>query len=537
MERALAHANKEDRRNFPGSLTRARLLGFATAAAVFFALVAGLVMWPRPGDAERGAVLSKVRTIGVLPMADLTGSALPEHFKYGLTDELIATLGQVKDLTVKMPQATDPSGQRDRRSLKEIARVLDVDALLETTLSSAPKPGAEENVKVRARLIAAGSQGIVWSDEFERPRGAILELPGMIAATIARSVNAALTPAQTSRLAAPHQTIPAAEDAYLQGRAHLAQYGTNAFDVAVKEFERALQLDSEHAGAHSGAAVAYIRLGLDGGISHARARAASLAHVRSALAIDPDLAEAHATLAHIRFIYDWEWSEAEREFRRSIDLNRNSSYARIFYADDLAAMRRFDESVAQGAIATRLDPESGAAARRYALFLYYKRDFAAAARALDDAQRIEPNHAGLPLLQSRIAEAEGRYDDALALASRALDLSGGGGVPLRVHKIRLQILSGHGADAVEGLQALEREAAAGTAQFTSRDRGYIQLALGNTGKALEFFARAVDERDASVVWLGVDPRLDGLTAEPQIPRASGCDGHPASTLTGRVTLT
>jgi tetratricopeptide (TPR) repeat protein/TolB-like protein len=514
MERALAGG-------LPGRVTphagmmpaRSRLLGFVAAAAVFVAIVAALVAWSRVIESRRGVVLTDVRTIGVLPMRDLTGSSLPPHFAEGLTDELIATLGQVERLTIK----SGLSGVRGTdRSVKDVARALDVDALLETTLSSGTEEGAGKpaRLKVRAKLIAAGTQGVVWTQEFERPRGDTLALPIAVAEGIARAVRTAVT--EPSRLAAPPQTNPATEDAYLEGRTQLTQYGTGSFDKALKAFQRALLQDPGHAGAHAGAARAYLNLGLYGAMSHTRARSAAYDEVRRALDIQPDLAEAHATLAHIMFIYDWHWADAEREFLRSIQLNPNSPYARVFYADDLAAMRRFNESLEQGAIAKRLDPESGAAARRYALFLYYKHDFGAAARALDEAERIEPNNAGLPVLKSRIAEAEGRYEEALELANRALELSGDGGVPLRVHKVRLQFLAGHTDEATDGLRTLEAEAATGAIQLTSRDRAYVQLALGNKNRALQLFSRAVEERDASVVWLGVDPRLDGLQHDPQL---------------------
>jgi len=514
MERAIAgvRAAAGIRRAFP-----------LVAAGVFLALVTALLFWARPGPSRRGAVLTDVRAIGVLPMVDLTGAVLPEHFVDGLTDELLATLGEVRELTVK-PAAS--AGQKELRPIAEIARALDVDAVLETTLSPARDAEGGSKFTVRARLIAAGTQGVVWTHEFDRSRGTILELPGAIAGTVAQAVNAALTSRQSSRLSAPRQMQPAAEEAYLQGRAYLMQYGTKAFESALKQFERVLQLDATHAGAHSGAAVAYIRLGLDGGMAHARARAKAVREVWQALNTDPDLSEAYATLAHIRFIYDWEWPEAEREFQRAIELNPNSSYARIFYADDLAAMRRFDESLSQGEMARRLEPQSGAAARRYALFLYYKHDFAAAKHALDDARAIEPNNPGLPLLDSRVAEAAGRYEEALDLASRALELSGGGGVPLRVHQVRLQILTGHRREADEGLKSLEAEAAAGDIQLSARDRAYIHLAFGNIDQALNLFGRAVDERDPTVVWLGVDPRLDGLQHDPRFRELLSVIGIP-----------
>jgi tetratricopeptide (TPR) repeat protein len=249
---------------------------------------------------------------------------------------------------------------------------------------------------------------------------------------------------------------------------------------------------------------------MSGTISQAEARASALAEVRHALDLDPDLAEAHATLANIYFIYDWDWPGAEREFLRSLELNSNSPYARTHYADFLAALHRFDESLAQAETAKRLDPESGAAARRYALFLYYKHDFAAAERALRDATAIEPNNAGLPLLEARIAEARGFFSNALDATSRAIQLSGGGGVPLRVQEIRQQALAGRREEALAGLLTLQRQAASRTIRLSARDLAYVQLALGNKNQALELFGQAVSDRDPTVVWLGVDPRVDTL---------------------------
>jgi eukaryotic-like serine/threonine-protein kinase len=482
--------------------------GFAIGALALLIVVVGLIVWSRTVDSNRGTVLSGIRTIGVLPMRDLTGSAVPAHFVDGLTDELISTLGQIHALTVKT--AFSPEKDSDT-SPGEIARALDVDALLETTLSTPGGGGGDTpRVKVRARLVAAGTQGVVWSQEFDRQRGDSRALTNAIAGAIARAVNAVVTPMESARLTSVRQTIPAAEEAYLLGRTHLDQYGAGSADLALKAFSRALQLDSGHAGAHAGAARAYVLLGMTGTISQPQARGEAWREVRSALDLDPDLAEAHATLANIRFLYDWDWSGAEREFLRSLELNANSGYARTFYADFLAARRRFDESLLQAETAKRLDPESGAVARRYALFLYYKHDFAAAERALRDATAIEPNNAGLPVLEGRIAEARGFFTNALEATGRAAQLSGGGGVPLRVQEIRQQALAGRREEALAGFLALQRESASRTIRLSARDLAYIQLALGNTDQAVEWFSQSVSDRDPTVVWLGIDPRLEAL---------------------------
>jgi serine/threonine-protein kinase len=506
---------------------RARWIGFATAAAAFLAVVAALIVWSHITESRRGVVLSEVRTIGVLPMKDLTDSAVPERFAEGLTDELIATLGQVKGLTIK-PASSGGAG--DGRSLQDIARALDVDALLETTLSrddggdSGRGPG---RLRVRAKLIAAGSQQLIWSSpSFDRPRGATLELPGALAVAIAHEVHAAVSPAESSRLHGPGQTSPAAEEAYLQGRAHLEQYGGGSADQALKAFQKALQLDPKHTGAHSGAARAYVILGVSGIIPNAQARAAALQEAHRALAVDQDLAEPHATLAYLSFLYDWDWPEAEREFSRSLELNPNSVYARSYYAEFLAAQHRFDEARAQADTAKRLAPQSSAAARGYAVVLYYLRDFDGAERALDEARAIEPNNAALPVLESRLREARGLIRDALDITTKAVQLSGGGNVPLRVQQIRQQALAGLREDAAAGLKALQKEAALGRIRLTARDLGYIYLAFGDEERSIEQFSEAVAEQEPTVVWLSVDPRVEILQDDPRFRKVLLSIGLP-----------
>ena len=496
---------------FPAAWIRSRLVGFASAAAALLAVVAALVLWVRAGDSARPVALSGVRTIGVLPMVDLTDSAVPEHFADGLTDELIATLGQVNGLTIKPATL---AGARDRQSLREFARTLDVDALLETTLMRGNDDGASPHLKVRAKVIAAGSQTMLWSEAFDRPRGTTLELPAVLAAAIGRAVHAPLRSTEASRLRSSRVTNPATEEAYLQGLAHLDQYGGGSGDQALKAFQRALEIDPGHGGAHSGAARAYVVLGASGVIPNTHARASALTEVRRALEIDPNLAEAHATLGYLDFVYDWDWTNAEREFTRSVELNPSSTYARTYYAEFLAAHRRFDEAVLQADTARRLDPQSGAAARKYALVLHYKHDFSAADRALAEARQLEPNHAGLLVLEGRFAEARGDFTEALAATEAALQLPGGGNVGLRVQQVRQQALAGHRDEALSGLDRLRRDAERGAIRLTPRDLAYIQLAFGNERAALDLFFQAMIEHEPTLVWLAVDPRVDALQSRP-----------------------
>jgi serine/threonine-protein kinase len=511
----------------PAPAPRVRRIGagFVAVAAVLAMLVAGLIVWSRIAQSRRGAIASSIRTIAVLPMSTLPGVNAADGFSEGLTDELLSTLGQVGALTVKSGLTIKDRGGR---TPQDVAKALDVDALLETTLSRTPADASgNPRLAVRADLVAAGNGAIVWTRRFERPQGEASALEADIAKAIASAVNAVVTPAESARLSAAHQTNATAEEAYLLGRFHLDQYGAGSAEQALRSFRRALAADPAHVAAHVGAARAHAGLGANGAITNEQARSEGLKEVRRALELDADHAEAHAALAHILFNYDWAWAEADSEFKRSLELNPNSRYARTFYANYLAALGRFDDALVHAEMAKRLDPQSGFAARVYALVLYYKRDYDPAERALQEAVAIEPSAAAGPLLQGRIDEARGRYAKALEETHRAADLSGGGRAPLRIALIRLDALAGNRDKAIADLAQLQQEAASRSIRLLPRDLAYVALALNNTERAMDLFTQAFDDRDPTLVWLAVDPRLDPLRRNPRFTELVQRIGLPA----------
>ena len=228
--------------------------------------------------------------------------------------------------------------------------------------------------------------------------------------------------------------------------------------------------------------------------------------IRTALDLDEGLADAHAILAEIYFRYDWDWAGAEREYRRSLDLNPSYTYARAYYAQFLAAIRRFDEAYVEATTTRAQDPESSDARTLPAMVQYYRGDFDAAEReARADS-----------LLLARIREAQGRFDEALTITEQAAGKTAdSSAVPLRVSLIRRKALSGRSDAAAADLKALERDAANKVIRFTARDQGYVHLALGNVDQALSAFENALDERDPALVWFGVDPRLDDVRSHPR----------------------
>jgi TolB-like protein len=477
------------------------------------AVVVGLIAWVK-FSARPAAPASGFTRVAVLPMKDLSPSPTP-YLADALTDQLIATLGQIQSLRVTAPGST-ARFKNSTTGADEISRQLEVDALVETSVTSERTASdAPLRAHVDARVVKAGVAIPLWAGSVEWVAGDTHALEAGLAREIARAVNAAVTAGERSRIDAPRQTNPNAEEAYLRGRAELMTYGPDAARRALQEFERAVSFDSRHAGAHAGASRAYVVLGQFGAISAASARQSALAAARTAVELDADLAEAHRALADLSFYYDWDWAAAEREYGKTLELNPSFSPARITYSELLAMLRRFPEAVKQAEVGQSLDPQASQVKLAYAVVLLYARRFPDAEKAVQQALLLQPDSARAYLMQGRVAEAQGRYAEALESVRWAAELPGGNGVPMQVTLLQLQARAGHRDEATAGLADLERRAASEQIRLTHRDRAYVLLALGDESRACDEFERSFEERDSGLMWLSVDPRVDALRSNPR----------------------
>jgi tetratricopeptide (TPR) repeat protein len=394
-----------------------------------------------------------------------------------------------------------------------IAKQLAVDGVLDGTLSVERGSTGDGNVRVSARVLQAGTGAELWSGTLERPLGNVAALETDLARALARSIHAKLSPGEVSRLHAPRSTTPQAEQAYLQGRAHLAQFASRA-TLALRAFQRAIELDPGYAAAHAGAARSYIAMGFDRAISQPEARALALAEVTRALDIDPGLPEGHGILADLHFYYDWDFSGAEREYKLALEAEPSASYERSQYAQFLAAMRRFDEARHEIAEAQRLDPLSAQVALTNALILYYGRHYDEARAAAQHAESLDPTLPTTHFLMGRILEAAGDLSGASEETRRAIESSAIVAAGWRVQALRLDALQGRIPQARSGLAALMARTEAGDLRSSSHE-AYVRLATGEPDAALAALDRAVANRDVSVLWIDVDPRLDPVKGRPE----------------------
>ena len=504
MEAALRQALD----SIPGQRKPARgqWLSVATMVVAVTALVGSLASGHRAAPST-----SDVTSLAVLPLKFVSGEKEAPYLADALTDELITTLGQIH--SIKVTAHTSVSRFKDTTTpVAEIARQLGVDGVVEGTVAVQRQTGdSPARARVNVRVIRAGSDLELWSGSIERPIGDMLALQAELARVISKQIDLRLNGAEAARVQRSRRTDPAAEQAYLEGRAHLAQFASRAA-LALDAFKRALVIDPDHANAHAGAARSYLALGFDGAISQAEARAGAAREVDRALELDPELHEAHAVAADLRFYYDWNFEAAEREYRRTLDLEPSASYSRAQYAQFLAALGRLDEAEAQAANAAGVDPLSAQAELTYALILYYHRRFDEAFNAAQRAESLDPTLPTTHFLQGRILEARGDLASAAQKTEQAIASSATVALAWRVQALRLQALNGDVKRARDGYAALQ-SSKAGEYLASTPQEAYMRVATGEPQAALEALGRAIDHRDPSILWLSVDPRLDPLRSD------------------------
>src|ERR1035437_7203245 len=295
---------------------------------------------------------SRIKAIAVLPLANLSRDPEQEYFVDGMTEALITDLAQIGALRV-ISRTSAMRYKGSDKSLPESARELNVDGVVEGSVLR-----AGDRVRITAQLIHAATDQHIWAKSYERDVSDVLALQSEVARAIAEEVQAKLTPQERARLARARPVNPAAHEAYLKGRYYWARATEESVRKSIEYFAEAIAKDPSYALAHAGLSDAFNQLCnpilelVPQGDLIPRAKAAAT----MALELDDTLAEAHISLGRIKFYYDWDWTGAEKSFRRAIELNPNYPYAHYVYALLLSAVGRHTEAIRESTRALESDP-------------------------------------------------------------------------------------------------------------------------------------------------------------------------------------
>ncbi|HEU5185673.1 MAG TPA: protein kinase [Gemmatimonadaceae bacterium] len=462
---------------------------FSSAAAFAEALTTGVSI-EHGGLGREHAATS--RFVAVLPFDNLTSDPENEYFSDGITDDIIAQLSKIAGLRV-ISRASAMRYKRSPKSLREIAADLGVSYVLEGSVRRADK-----RVRIVAELIDGRTDEHVWTDTYDRELTDIFSIQSDVALQIANALQAELSPEEEVRIGKPPTRDLDAYELYLRGRQCEYKFTEEWIRRGLEYFERAIAKDPHYARAYAGVAHTYVVLGLGHGAgtlrsseAYAKARLA----VESALALDAGLGEAHGVLAFLKFIADYDWTGAEREYQRAIELNPGSAEIYDSYGLLLSSLGRFDEAIAAQKHAQELDPLTTVASSDLASALLRAGRYDDAAK---EAQRLIQLEPGFPMGHSTLGWAYvklGKCDDGLRELEHAVAIS-------PANTLFLAQLGQAYAETGKVQQAREilgrLEELAKQRYVSPYHMAYVYTGLSEPDEAIDWLERAYEERAGGV---------------------------------------
>ena len=469
-----------------------------------FLIAAAALITPRLSRQPSVATKPAVRSIAVLPLKNLSSDPQQEYFSEGLTDELITRLASLENLRV-ISRTSSMQYANTTKTLPQIAQELHVDAIVEGSVLR-----AGDRVRITAELIEASSDRHIWAQSYERNQRDIFALQNDVTRDIANNIMLRLEPSDRIRLARSRPVVPAAHEAYLRGLQAFDKRGEANIREAVTYFQEAVAADPSYALAYAQLADCYALLGGYAMMPDVRDIEKARAAANQAIALDSTLAEAHLPLALIAQNYDMDWGEAERHYRRALELDPKEPTAHHWYAEFLAFQGRFPEAFQHIERARELDPSSLILLTDRAVIYAYARDYDESLRQFREVLARDPKFPRTSLIIIPLV-AKKQYAEASRIlhsqdpdhrlgfthAARAYVMGSSGDRKGARHELS-QLLALHNIKAMDASALL-----------------YAYIGLGDTDSSFALLERAFTQHSTALSSLKVNPAYDSLRGDPR----------------------
>jgi TolB-like protein/Flp pilus assembly protein TadD len=449
--------------------------------------------------------------LAVLPLVNLTGNDEEEYFVDGMTEELIAQLAGLHPARLGVIARTSMMRYKtSMKSIEEIARELGVEYIVEGSVRR-----ADGRVRITAQLIQASDQTHIWAQSYEREMSGILTLQSEVARIIAMRVQVQLTPAPAATI---RPVAPKAYELYLKGRYYLNRANPQDHVKALAHFQQAAEEDPLYAPAYAGIADTFVFQAFYQGLPRELAlKARNAAH--RAIELDPDLADAHTSLAIIKALNDWDWAGADACFQRAIDLEPGSSDVHRVYSEFLSLMGRCEQALVEAGHARELDPLSSNANYDLAFALFMARQYDEAIEQVQKVLDLDPNcfpaHVGL----AHIYALQSRYDEALAEFAQV-----GIGPELVAW---IHALAGRNEPARKALS--EALAAKEDPGMSPVKLSLVYFLLGEKEEAFRYMEQGYEQRDWLMICLRAFPPFDLMRSDSRFVDFCSRMGLPENT--------
>jgi TolB-like protein/DNA-binding winged helix-turn-helix (wHTH) protein/Tfp pilus assembly protein PilF len=478
-------------------------LAWKILVPVLLVLIAAFAVWKFH---FRNASPPSIRSLAVLPLESLSADASQDYFADGMTDELITDLSQISALRVISRTSVMPY-KHAGKSLPQIARELDVDAVVEGTVLR-----SGDRVRITAQLIQANADKHLWAASYEGDVRDTLALQNQVARSIAEQIRISLSPQEQAVLKSAKVVNPEAYEAYLKGRYFWNKRTSDSLKTAVDYFNQAIAKDPNYAQAYTGLADTYALLGdwqyavLTPKEAFPKAKAAAI----KALELDSSLSEAHNSLAFCFDAFDWDFESAGKEFRRAIELNPGYATAHHWYAWHLSLMGQYDDAIAEMRKAKNLDPLSliinSDLAELLVIAHFYDESIIQSRKTIG----MDPNFA---LAHNQLAQAylqKHMYAEAVPELQKAVQLSNGSPTCI-ANLARAFAASGKTSEALKLLDDLKKNSNRNYSDAS--EIAVIYAALGDSDHAMNWLEKGFEERFNPGVLSR--PGFDPLRSDPR----------------------
>jgi len=487
--------------------TRRRTILLALACAGTLVLAVAIYFW-KTGNTVVEPTATGVKSIGVLPFKPLVADRRNESLEIGMADTLISKLSGITQLIVRPLSAIRKYTGLEQDSIAA-GRELGVDYVLEGNLQM-----EGEKVRATVRLLRVKDGRAIWTDKFdEKSSDSVFSIQDSISQQVARALVPTLTGAEQRQLAKRYTDNTEAYNLYLTGRFFWNRFNEEGLKKAIDYFNQAIAIDPNYALAYTGLAGVYNVQGALGIVPPAETWSKAKWAAEKAVELDDKLAKAHQVLGTVKLMYEWDWSGAERELTRAMELNPTDGDPHNIYAYYYEAKGQLDKGLSEMRRAQELAPLSAVINADVASAFYYQGNYEEAINAWRKAEQINP-HFGLPplCLPAQIYEQKGEYDRAIAECQKAFSIFGRDPGILAVLGYTYAV-SGKRREAQ--IILAEIESLWKRRYFSPIDVALIYTGLGDKDAAFAWLTKAYDARDPQLIWVRVEPELKSLHTDPR----------------------
>ena len=472
---------------------------------ITLSLIAAFAYWAWHESGMHARPSHEKAILAVLPFDNLSRDPDQEFFSDGLTEEMIAQLGKLNPerLTV-IARGSVAKYKGSDLSVDQIGKELHADYLVEGSVRRAP-----DRLRITVQLIRVRDQTDLWAESYDRELKDVLVLQDSVARTIASQIHITLTPGQQTQLASRANLDPKAYEAYLKGRYYWNKRTADGLQKALIYFQEAINQDPAYGAAYSGLADCNSGLTWHGFKSPAEALPKANAAALKAIEIDPQSAEAHASLGLV-LNHKWDWTGAAAEFKRALQLDPHYANAHHWYGDNLSITGRHDEALLEAKRALELDPLNLMIGTWVGLRYYLARQFDLAIEQGRNTVELEPHFAAAHLLLGESYIQVGLHEQGLAELQTAANLSGNS--PLYLAQVAVaHALAGRKTEALRIVAELQSDSS--SRYVSPYGLAQIYAALNDKEQTFKWLQTAYDDGAVWLSYLAVDPVFDGFRSD------------------------